>query len=377
MAHDFYSGADDRAMVDVPQDNAAPAACTMPPVGPCLYRPPLVATVEEVVFDDDVSYLDVLGRRRFVSIAVYRAPNLPRHAPVVLMSHGGAQGVRHATKAMQEWASIISGAGYVVISLAHDDYPLSSNDGGVSDYELLCDAVGVPRASGFMCDLKVNWARPYDLQAVLSWLGDREATNDAWAEAIDLKRVAHFGHSAGAGAALMAGGVTRNFLCAQPFGANQGSLVPCSTTNLVSRRIPQIRAIVAFSPQGPGSDGFMTESYASLAVPMLMASGRYDGDVGEPQNRVLLWDLVPGGERWKVFLDHDGAQHGLLGGNLDPCINAPGVSVAQCQTLRATLRAAALAFLDAQLRQSQAGRAWLGSHYVETLSGGASTLVSR
>ncbi|MBL8952289.1 MAG: hypothetical protein JNK82_16035 [Myxococcaceae bacterium] len=354
--------------VRVPVDVTRMPACTPGSDSGCLYQPALAPEVAEVVFSDDVSYTDVLGGRRVVPVAVYRPPGATRPRPLVLLSHGGSNGIVDATRALREWASILAAAGYVTISLAHRAYEYESADGGPSEYDRLCDAVGVPENdAGVPCGLKINWARPLDLEAVLAWVTDRVATNPEWAAAIDLGRIGHMGHSAGAGAGMMVGGVTRNFLCAQPFGMAQGSVVPCDAADLVSRRLPDIDAIVTFSPQGPGSDGFMTESYATLAVPMLMATGRQDGDVGEPANREALFPLLPAGPRWKVYLDDDGAQHGLFGGELDPCERE--VSAQRCADLRGTLTSAALAFFDAHLRNRNAAVHWLDTADLSAVSG--------
>jgi dienelactone hydrolase len=228
---------------------------------------------------------------------------------------------------------------------------------------------------GYRCGLKINWARPLDVEAVVSWLDARVASSTKWAQVADLTRLGHLGHSAGAGAAMMLGGVTRNFKCAQPFDGGQGTVVACATGDLVSRRLPQVQAVVALSPQGPGSDGFMDESYLSLAVPMLMGTGLNDGDPGEPANRLLVFDRIPPGQRWKVYVDDPGAKHGFFGGNLAPCENAS--SPARCEEMRAWLTAAIEAFFDAQLRGNAQGQLWLDSANLATLSGGSATLTSK
>ncbi len=376
FATTFGLGAEKRVDdVRVPIDQTTAPACSAGLTTACLYQPPLATSVTEWVFKDDVSYVDVLGRQRQVAFAVYRASSAPPAAPVIIMSHGGSHGINDPTEAMREWASILSGAGYVVVSIAHSDYSMASAGGAPSDYEQLCDAVGVPRVPGFTCALKVSWQRPLDVEAVLGWLEHRVATNASWATAVNIDRVAHFGHSAGAGAGMMVGGITRNFRCAQPFGDGQGTLVPCLVSDLVSRRLAQVRAIVAFSPEGPGTEGFMTESFGALQVPMLMATGLEDGDPGEPAVRASLFDLLPTGPRWEVYIDDSGAQHGLFGGNLDPCLNA--TTPQRCADFRGALTASALAFLDAQLKGRAAGTAWLGSGNLPMLHPGVVTLRAR
>jgi predicted dienelactone hydrolase len=354
--------------VNVPMDFSAAPSCSAGADAGCLYRSATYGAVVMSVYLDDVTYVDAIGHTRVVPMAVYRAPSAPQPAPVVLLSHGGSTGKTSPQNALANWAELLAARGYLVVAMAHDDYT-------GADYDGLCAAADVPVVSGFRCGLKINWARPWDVAAVLSWLQTQVAVNPRWSRTADLSRLAHLGHSAGAGAALMIGGVTRDFRCAQPFGMGQGTLVPCDVTDLVSRRLPDVKAIVALSPEGPGSDGFMDESFPSLAVPMLMATGLDDGDPGEPANRLLVFDRVPAGDRWKVYLDEPGAKHGLFEGNLAPCEAAD--TAARCSELRAWLTASISAFLDAQLRSSAHARQWLDSTQLQTLSGGTATLTAK
>jgi hypothetical protein len=119
----------------------------------------------------------------------------------------------------------------------------------------------------------------------------------------------------------------------------------------------------------------MTESFAGLAVPLLMASGINDGDPGEPANRVAAWALYPPGQRWKLYIEHPGAQHTLFEGETDACVKV--VPAARCTEMRSWLFSTGLAFLDAALRRDARARAWLGSGHVGIASGGDATLVGK
>jgi len=52
------------------------------------------------------------------------------------------------------------------------------------------------------CGIKVSWDRPNDVARVITYLQER-AEGPPFEGVIDLTRIAHVGHSAGAGAALM------------------------------------------------------------------------------------------------------------------------------------------------------------------------------
>jgi hypothetical protein len=165
-------------------------------------------------------------------------------------------------------------------------------------------------------------------------------------------------------------------VCAQPFGMGQGTIVPCDAADLVNLADPRVSALVALSPQGPDTEGFMTDSFATLDRPILMGTGLSDGDVGEPESRLGAFDLIPPGERWLIYLDDPGARHGLFGGSVAPCIDEIG-DPARCEELRAWLAATVLAFLDDQLRDVAAARAWIESDSVEIVSGGTATLTAK
>jgi predicted dienelactone hydrolase len=350
-------------------DSAVAAAASHPPCTPgdtskCLYRP---AQTYDVMpsFLEDVTYKDVLGETRTVPIAVYRPKSTPLPAPVVVLSHGGAGGKTAPTKSMDKWAAVVAGAGYIAVAIAHAGR-------SEQDYAALCEHLKVPET--IQCAIKINWDRPHDIGAVLDWL-ERKSTEAPWKGVLDLSRIAHVGHSAGAGAGQMLGGVPRNFICAQPFGLGQGTVVACEAKHLVPLRTARIDAVLALSPTGPGSEGFMTESFSGLAVPLLMASGTNDGDPGEPANRVAAWDLYPPGQRWKLYIEDPGAQHTLFEGETDACVKV--APAARCRAMRGWLFSTGLAFLDAKLRSDDRARAWLDSGHVGVASGGDAMLVGK
>ena len=189
------------AVVAAATDSAVAAATSHPPCTPgdtskCLYRP---AQTYDVMpsFLEDVTYQDVLGETRTVPIAVYRPKNAPRPAPVVVLSHGGADGKTNPTKSMDKWAAVVASAGYTAVAIAH----AGRNSQG---YTALCDHLKVPET--IQCAIKINWDRPHDVGAVLDWLA-RKSTEEPWQGVLDLSRIAHVGHSAGASAGQMLGGV--------------------------------------------------------------------------------------------------------------------------------------------------------------------------
>ena len=328
------SGEDDVA------DVAPPAA---------LYSPTAQYPVE-VTFKEGVKYNDILGAERSLNLAIYRPIDAPSPMPVVIFSHGGSNGKNNPQDVLAPWPETIASAGYLAIGIAHPARKQAS-------YDALCDHLGV--SEDITCALKINWDRPHDVTRVINWL--EEQVDDTFDGVADLTKIAHFGHSAGAGCAMMLAGAPRNYLCSQPFGMNQGEVVSCDPDDLVSKVDTRVKAIIALSPQGPGADGFMTESFATVDIPVMIGTGANDGDAGEPLNRRDAFeqlDASPNGdERFMIYLDSEGAKHTLFQGNLDKC--AEQVDMALCTQMREWLLSSTVAFLDHTFQDRAKASTWL------------------
>jgi dienelactone hydrolase len=324
-----------------PKGNSAP---------PSLYIPAETYEIEVHSFQD-ISYQDVLGYERSVNVSIYHPTDAPFPAPVVLLSHGGASGKTNPEVVLQDWAKRISSSGYVAVAIAHPQRDEES-------YEELCAFLGVDE--DLQCALKINWERPHDVSRVLDWL-EVQNESETLLGAMDLNRVAHLGHSAGAGCAMMLAGAPRNYTCAQPFGLEQGSIVECATDDLVSKRDDRVKAILAFSNQGPAQDGFMESSFGEIDGPVLIGTGAFDGDEGEPENRTKAFELLAPSEgetnRFMIFIDDPGAVHTLFSADLDSCAKISGE--ARCKEMRSWLYSAVLAFLDDALMQLPEAGLWL------------------
>ena len=350
-------------------------SCSSDDVKACTYKAAETFQVEgPQTVSDKIKYTDTLGQERTVPVAIYRPKGATGKLPVVLLSHGGATGKDDPLNSMDKWAPFLAESGYVAIAVAHVGRNLAP--GG--DYEQLCNKLGVPNAPDpFYCDVKLNWDRPHDLKAVLDWLIPQAAM-----VGIDPEKIMHMGHSAGAGAAMMVAGVKRNFKCAQAFGDGQGSTVPCDAKDLVDLSEPRFKAVVAMSPQGAGTDGFMTESYASMQVPFFMGTGSADGDLDandpskhEPNNRKMAFDLAPAGDRWRLFIDDVGATHTFFEAEVKSCENK--TTSEKCAIMQAWLRSGTLAFIDHRMRGSADALAWLKSDNLEVMSAALATLDSK
>ncbi|HRE91071.1 MAG TPA: hypothetical protein PK095_18255, partial [Myxococcota bacterium] len=347
---------------DTDSDAASPA-CGPDDRQACLYR---TGRSHEVELHEPpgLTYTDLIGETRNVNIVIYRPVGAPTPMPVVLLSHGGASGKSDPMKSMENWAPVLAEAGYFAVAIAHEGRDESS-------YDALCEELDVNPLHE--CGIKISWDRPNDVARVLAFLDERSRTGQ-FAGLFDMERIAHMGHSAGASAALVSIGATRNFTCALPFGFEDPDQ-DCRVEDLVSQALDEIDVAVSMSPQGPGQEGFMVESFATVTRPFLMGTGANDGSEGEPANRAALFPLVPAGDKYKLFVDDQGAKHTLFEGSLEACTPIAGQQ--KCTQMRAAIFSTALAFLDAYMLDRAAARSWLASDDLETAGSGLFDLERR
>lgn len=346
-----------------PDGETTASACGPEDRQACLYRTGRSYQVE-IHEPPGLSYTDLIGEVRNVNIAIYRPVDAPTPMPVVLLSHGGASGKTDPMKSMENWAPVLAEAGYFAVAIAHEGRDEAS-------YDALCEALNVNPLHE--CGIKVSWDRPNDVARVLAFLDERSRTGQ-FAGLFDMDRIAHMGHSAGASAALVSIGATRNFTCALPFGFSDPDQ-DCQVEDLVSQALDAIDVAVSMSPQGPGQEGFMDESYGAVTKPFLMGTGANDGSEGEPANRQALFPLVPAGDKYKLFVDDQGAKHTLFEGSLEACTPIAGQQ--KCTQMRAAIFATALAFLDAYLLNRNEAKGWLSSDDLEDAGQGLFDLERR
>jgi acetyl esterase/lipase len=288
-----------------------------------------------------------IGGPRRIPIAI-RKPAAITPRPVVVWSHGGAGGKTDPLDSLPEWSTVTAEHGYYTVSIAH--VPRSCDE-----QTALCMALGVTPC---VCDQSfkyLNWDRPHDIGVVLDYL-ETIATTDN----LDLANLAVGGHSAGAGAAMMIAGATRVY-----------------TTDAVSLADPRPRAFLAFSPQGPGSEGFLDTSYGAVARTLLVGTG--DGDITDgdtPDVRRMAYDLSPGLNKFLVYIADPRTRHTTFEHKTDGCVRG-GADLTTCQQFLTWLDPAALNFLDATLRRDHTARDWMTSTALADLSGGVATIEHR
>jgi pimeloyl-ACP methyl ester carboxylesterase len=275
----------------------------------------------------------------------------PGERPVVLVSHGGGNGVTNPANVQKQWALYFADHGYNVIAIAHRG---RTN----AEKQALCDFFQAPAGQ---CGGTLAWDRPQDVEAVLDLVDAKAATD--WAGIVDTSRIAVMGHSAGATGALIVGGATRTF----------GQQVLDNPDERVS-------AIIASSAAGiRAGNGLDADSWSTVDVPVLILTG--SRDVTEPGQaesfRTDAFHGLPDIEKnYMLFLTSEGATHTLFGLNARKCrIN---VGDEECREMADIMLSTSLAHLDSNLLDDNTAKDWLEDEVVdEVATPGLADLTTR
>lgn len=306
----------------------------------CTYEPE--ATYTQIEEDPlELQYVDAAGVTRQVRIQVRRPDGDPGPLPIVVWSHGGASGRANPSTVATSWGEVYTRAGYVFVAVAH----LGRDE---AQRQPLCGYLGYDTA-GCATFKYLSWDRPHDIRRVLDWL-DEQAAGDL-AGRIDTSKILYAGHSAGAGSSMMVAGATRDFAGTQ-LGLSD----------------PRPIAFMGCSPQGPGDDGFIEASYATLERPFLVLTGAGDDTTGNvAENRSLAHDLMAPGDKYQGWIAEETARHTTFNFETATC-EREGGSPDRCAEYLTWLSSAALAFADGHLREDPEAQAYLESANLSVLS---------
>lgn len=345
----------------------------------CAYTPLASHEIDPATLDRSVPYEDITGQMRTIKFQV-RRPVMPQTpVPVVIWSHGGSSGKNNPDQVGTEWGEVFNRAGYVSVHIAHagrTDAQITAQctEIGLQNCDTTCtdNAQCTTYPNGACNDnvcryyKPINWDRPHDLEAVLAWLAKENAPDGVFKGRLDLENIAYAGHSAGAGSAMMAAGASRLY----------GDLTK-------HKLVPQIKAFIACSPQGPGEDGFSIASYDGsqcpsttnpelcLTRPVLLATGAGD-DTGDAatgsvaENRKTVFEHLPAGQKYLFYINDESARHGTFEHNTKGCSTYArnnGIDQARCSTYLTWLDSVVLAFLDANLKDHPPAKAYLASDH--------------
>jgi predicted dienelactone hydrolase len=270
-----------------------------------------IASIEELILHDRDRGKDL---RIWINYPIGDGP-----FPVVVFSHGAWASRGHYQPLTQFWAS----HGYVTIQPSHSD---SRDLGGSPDRRAFRD-----------------WpSRPADVSFILDSLAALVELAPQLAGKLDPQHIGVAGHSFGANTAQIVGG-------AVPYV--QGQPQPMAD--------PRADAIVLLSPQGLGAQ--LTESsWDSMTSPTLHMTGSRDPgrNLQDPGWRLHPFEYSPPGHKYLVWVEGmDHGYGGMGGAGFEPATD--GISYAPNPEHLEITRSVTTAFLDAYLKGSDAGRAFL------------------
>ncbi len=278
-----------------------------------------------------------------------RVPEGNAPVPLVIFSHG-LGGSREGGKA---WGEHWSANGYLVIHVQHpgsDESLWRANEEGTPRRRLMRGAT----AEQFL-------RRVEDVRFVLDELTQQagQAKAPAWVRRADLSRVAMTGHSFGA--------LTTMALANEQYPGPIKSVAD-----------PRISAFIAFSPSVQGAEPTWPQRFGAMNKAFLTLTGTLDGDVlgtgTGTQNRALLFDLQPPGDKYRVVFQ-DGDHAVFNGGNLREADWMNWVTgqrnestpPAAAKIIHEQVKKISLAYLDAYLKKDATAKQWLNTEAAKAL----------
>jgi hypothetical protein len=280
--------------------------------------------------------------------------------PLVLWSHGGDKS-NDGKYNNVDWAAALVGAGYIMVSMTHLPRTAAEVDALAAEFGVDATAAGAAARQQF----EANVDRPRDAIAVLNDLANIEAAFPALRGRIDCARIGVGGHSRGAYTVRTVSGARVDLaptLQAYSFIDGAATNQPLTV---------QIKAVLANSPQGPDRFGFYDRgngehSWRDCTLPDLTQTGRGDNTDELAVDRVKPFDLMPAGDKFKMYIDDPNTPHETF--NLN--------NAAQ-PVFEAYVRSTGLAFLDAYLKGLPEARAYLDSPALQTVGANVATISRR
>lgn len=373
----------DHGLPDLGNGGGLTVGCSADAPSGCSYALAQTYGIGAQTLTQSISYLDRIGEMRTFAIEIRRPINPAKPAPIVIWSHGGADGISDPSGVGNEIGDVFLAAGFVGVFIAHAPRDLDS-------YAALCASLAYPAVEcetpacsnttpcsvgacvgGFCRRSKlVHWDRPHDLAAVIDWIEQQTAPGMPYAGLVDPTKIVYAGHSAGAGATEGVAGAPRDI------GGVREVM-----------HDPRPMAFISGSPEGPGDDGFTEESFngaeclaargpgaSCLTRPQLFLTGVGD-ETNETESapRRLAYDLPPTTDKYRLWITEPPARHTTFEHKTEGCVSwmqQSGGDIARCETYLAWQRSAIWAFLDAYVRNVPTAQAYLRSNDLVVLSGG-------
>jgi predicted dienelactone hydrolase len=258
--------------------------------------------------------------------------------PVIIFSHG----LGGSREGGELWGRHWAGHGYIVVHLQHPGSDESVWKGK--------QAAEAKRSLKQAMSLDNSRLRVGDVGFALDQIARLQAAAVAPFAQADLAHIGMSGHSFGAQTTLTVAGQQMPFA-----GAGSG-------------RDGRITAAIAFSPNARfkiGSD----RQFGDIRLPFFSITGSRDGSVLDDnthaEDRIVPYLKMPPGNKYLVsFLDGD---HMVFGGH---ALGARRPETARDREIQAGVKAATLAFWDANLKQDAVAGRWLQGDFKSLLIAG-------
>ena len=312
-------GAATGALAQAPTCNQAP--------GPgCLYFP--AASYGFTPFERSTFYTDTAGDQREVQVLIRQPLGAPAPMPVVIWSHGGADGKSSPATSMVEWSETTARAGYLRSASP-------TRTANRTSRRRLCNVIGIADDATCTVFKYLNWDRPHDIRAVLDEL-ERLAAGEFRGQ-IDMQRVAVGGHSAGAGGAQTVAGAQAHLRrragrALRPAADRVPRLLAAATRQ---RRLLRHALSASRATRGPTCSARCSPPPVTATAPATPAPspGSCIGDT--PFGRRIGFQRMPAsGNKYHLYLHDADAFHTLFQLNAGKCAEL-GVDQAQVRRDRA------------------------------------------
>ena len=285
-------------------------------------------------------------RNRDLHLRVFY-PNEPGPYPVILFSPDEGDAGSCCEALTRHWASY----GYVTLEPSHGGPPVRDVSGrkeNKSSLKALREALKEPAL----------WqSRVQDVSFVLDSLSELQNRIPALAGKIDAERIGVGGRSMGALAADAVG----------------GALIDLPGHPAVSFADARVKAILLFSPQGPGEFGLTSRSWDRVKVPLLSVTGSMDPGEEEqkPEWREIPFERSQPGDKYQVFIQGGENISFVSARSFSPGRTAGGMSIL------GYANSASLAFWDTYLKGDAKAKMYLQSDALPDFSHGAVRLTRR
>jgi len=285
-------------------------------------------------------------RSRLIPFLIRYPKDAPGRLPVVIFSHdlGGSK------ESAAYYAEHLVSHGYIVLNVQHPGSDVSIWGGQFPDLKNPKISADLRKAVSPQSAMD----RFQDIYLAVFALHSLDRQPGALKDRIDLSRIGMSGHSYGA--------TTTQAMAGQAFarGRKMGH--------------DEFKAFLAMSPAG-AADGHNADAFGDITRPFLFLTGSEDGlnpngkvqDASERQKPYLAMKRAP-----SALVVLNGADHLVFSGRQEL-----GFSKPKDERFRQLIKAASLAYWDAELRGDAQARAWLTGPGLATFAGSDAEIQSR